>query len=58
LDPLIPEKGKYTTVYKKQADRSWKAIIDINNEEAPAKSLCVVSAAASWRRHLAGGFPV
>ena len=33
----VTEKGKYVTVYKKQADGSWKAIEDINNETAPAK---------------------
>lgn len=32
------EKGKYITVYKKQADGSWKAIEDINNADAPAAS--------------------
>ena len=31
----VTEKGKYVTVYKKQADGSWKAIQDINNEDAP-----------------------
>ena len=30
----VTEKGKYVTVYKKQADGSWKAIQDINNEDA------------------------
>jgi ketosteroid isomerase-like protein len=29
--------GKYATVYRKQADGSWKAILDINNADAPAK---------------------
>jgi uncharacterized protein (TIGR02246 family) len=33
----VTEKGKYVTVYKKQADGSWKAILDINNADAPAK---------------------
>jgi uncharacterized protein (TIGR02246 family) len=33
----VTEKGKYVTVYKKQADGSWKAIEDIDNEDAPAK---------------------
>jgi uncharacterized protein (TIGR02246 family) len=32
----VTEKGKYVTVYKKQADGSWKAIEDINNADAPA----------------------
>ncbi len=34
----IMEKGKYVTVYKKQADGSWKAVEDINNADAPAAS--------------------
>jgi len=33
----VTEKGKYVTVYKKQADGSWKAVEDINNRDAPAK---------------------
>ena len=33
---VVTEKGKSVTVYKKQADGSWKAIEDINNEDAPA----------------------
>jgi uncharacterized protein (TIGR02246 family) len=32
----VTEKGKYVTVYKKQADGSWKAVEDINNADAPA----------------------
>lgn len=32
----VTEKGKYVTVYKKQADGSWKAVQDINNEDAAA----------------------
>lgn len=30
------EKGKYVTVYQKQPDGSWKAVEDIDNEDAPA----------------------
>ena len=30
------EKGKYLTIYRKQADGSWKAIEDINSPDAPA----------------------
>jgi uncharacterized protein (TIGR02246 family) len=30
------EKGKYVTVFKKQADGSWKAVADIFNADAPA----------------------
>ena len=33
---VITENGKYVTVYKKQADGSWKAVADINNADAPA----------------------
>jgi uncharacterized protein (TIGR02246 family) len=33
----ITEKGKYATIYKKQADGSWKAVEDISNADAPAK---------------------
>ena len=33
---LITEKGKYVTVYRKQADGSWKAVEDINNADSPA----------------------
>jgi uncharacterized protein (TIGR02246 family) len=33
------ETGKYVTVYKKQADGSWKAVEDINNSDAPAKAV-------------------
>jgi len=32
----VSEKGKYVTVYKKQADSSWKAVADIFNADAPA----------------------
>jgi uncharacterized protein (TIGR02246 family) len=32
----IREIGKYLTVYRKQADGSWKAVEDINNPDAPA----------------------
>jgi ketosteroid isomerase-like protein len=33
---VMVEKGKYVTVFKKQADGSWKAVADINNADAPA----------------------
>ncbi len=33
---VLTEKGKYVTVFKKQADGSWKAVADIFNEDAPA----------------------
>jgi ketosteroid isomerase-like protein len=32
----ITEKGAYVTVYKKQADGSWKAVQDINTPGGPA----------------------
>jgi uncharacterized protein (TIGR02246 family) len=32
----VSEKGKYVTVFKKQADGSWKSVADIFNEDAPA----------------------
>jgi uncharacterized protein (TIGR02246 family) len=38
---VVTEKGKYVTVYKKQADGSWKAIEDINNADAPAAPVAV-----------------
>ena len=33
---VLTEKGKYVTVFKKQADGAWKAVADINNADAPA----------------------
>ena len=33
---ILTERGKYVTVFKKQADGSWKAVADINNADAPA----------------------
>jgi uncharacterized protein (TIGR02246 family) len=32
---VLTERGKYVTVFKKQADGSWKAVADIDNEDAP-----------------------
>jgi len=34
----VTEKGRFLTIFRKQADGSWKAIQDINNAEAPASS--------------------
>ncbi len=34
---VVTEKGKYLTIYKKQADGKWLAVEDINNADAPAK---------------------
>jgi uncharacterized protein (TIGR02246 family) len=33
---VLTEKGKFVTVFKKQADGSWKAVADIFNADAPA----------------------
>jgi uncharacterized protein (TIGR02246 family) len=33
---VLTEKGKYVTVFAKQADGSWKAVSDINTPDAPA----------------------
>jgi ketosteroid isomerase-like protein len=32
---VLTEKGRYVTVYKKQADGGWKAVVDIDSEDAP-----------------------
>ena len=32
----VNEKGRFVTIFRKQADGSWKAVQDINNAEAPA----------------------
>ena len=32
---VLTVKGKYVTVFKKQADGGWKAVADIGNEDAP-----------------------
>jgi uncharacterized protein (TIGR02246 family) len=37
MKKVMAEKGKYVTVYKKQADGSWKAVADINNADGPAQ---------------------
>jgi uncharacterized protein (TIGR02246 family) len=34
--PAVPDKGKYLTVWKKQADGGWKVVRDINNTDLPA----------------------
>lgn len=33
---LLSDKGKYVTVWKKQADGSWKVVIDIGNSNLPS----------------------
>ena len=35
--PEIKDKGKYLTVWKRQADGTWKIVRDINNTDLPAK---------------------
>lgn len=30
----VTDKGKYTTVFKKQADASWKAVVDMLNSDS------------------------
>jgi len=32
---VMTEKGKFVTVYQKQADGSWKVVADINNADGP-----------------------
>lgn len=32
----VPDKGKYVTVWTKQADGSWKVLLDIFNTDMPA----------------------
>ena len=33
----MTDKGKFLTVYMKQADGSWKAVSDTFNSDSPAK---------------------
>jgi hypothetical protein len=32
---VVSQKGKYVAVYMKQADGSWKDVIDIDNWDGP-----------------------
>jgi ketosteroid isomerase-like protein len=32
----VTEKGRFLSIFQKQADGSWKCVQDINNAEAPA----------------------
>jgi uncharacterized protein (TIGR02246 family) len=34
----VTEKGRFVTIFRKEADGGWKAVQDINNAEAPATS--------------------
>jgi ketosteroid isomerase-like protein len=43
---VLTEKGKYVTVYKKQANGGWKAVADIFNADAPAKKVALKRAPA------------
>jgi uncharacterized protein (TIGR02246 family) len=46
------EKGKYLVAWKKQADGSWKAVVDIDNPDgAPAQAPAKRKTAAHKRRH-------
>ncbi len=36
---VLTVKGKYVTVYKKQADGGWKAVADIGNNDAPPANI-------------------
>jgi uncharacterized protein (TIGR02246 family) len=49
------ESGKYVTVYKKQADGSWKAVEDINNADAPAKPVVMAKTKAVAKKAPAAG---
>ncbi len=35
---VTEEKGRYVTVYEKQADGSWQGVVNIDNAEAPASA--------------------
>jgi uncharacterized protein (TIGR02246 family) len=49
----LTEKGKYVTVYKKQATGKWKALADIFNEDAPAAGAKSHKVAAARPTHAA-----
>jgi uncharacterized protein (TIGR02246 family) len=49
---IVDEKGKYLTVWKKQADGSWKVAADIDNRDAaPAPQPATRKHAGRKRRH-------
>jgi ketosteroid isomerase-like protein len=33
----VTEKGRFVTIFRKEANGSWNAVQDMNNPEAPAK---------------------
>ncbi|MGC2108126.1 MAG: DUF4440 domain-containing protein [Candidatus Korobacteraceae bacterium] len=35
-DEIVSDQGKYVIVWKKQADGSWKVVLDISNSDMPA----------------------
>ncbi len=44
------EKGKYVTVYKKQADGAWKVVADIDNRDAPAAPVAGAKSAKTAKK--------
>jgi uncharacterized protein (TIGR02246 family) len=50
---VLTEKGKYVTVYRKQATGGWKAIADIFNEDASAAAAKSHKVAATHPAHAA-----
>jgi ketosteroid isomerase-like protein len=32
----VTDKGKYVTVFRKQADGTWKVVADVTNSDLPA----------------------
>ena len=35
----VTTEGEYVTIWRKQADGSWKAVVDIGNSDAPPASV-------------------
>jgi uncharacterized protein (TIGR02246 family) len=48
---VLTEKGKYVTVYKKQADGKWKAVADIWNEDATPRAKASPKSAPKVSHH-------
>jgi ketosteroid isomerase-like protein len=36
---IISDKGKYVTVWKKQADGTWKVLLDTYNSDLPSPNM-------------------